>query len=1180
MVGIIYNKALRVSIISKEFSVGSIVNNYEIDCEKLHEAMSSVQDIIILPLQIIIGVIIVYFIAGYAVVGGLMMIIFVGVLSYVLETKGAYFQEILMEKKDARMKLLNEVLNGIKYIKMNGWEQKFIEKVSTARKNETKVLRKKACITVSSIVNYLFGAQGILMATIGAYLYLRFEFNAQKMITLCSAFWVITWPLQRISWIVTTLSSSIISIKRIEKFLLSEEIDVSYIKKDNSFEKPISLCVRNGNFSWESSERAQQVEEKPNKKKYVRLDDEASSLTLELAESEDKATRSPMSSESSKEINFIATEEEQQPAPILSAAEKAEVFKLQNINFEVKRGSFVAIIGDVGSGKSSLFYSLAGEMNYDRVCPPAVEINGKVSFLPQQPWIINATLRENILFGLPFDQQLYDDVISFAAMESDIKILNNGDLTEIGEKGINLSGGQKARVSLARALYSQSDIYLLDDVLSAVDIHVGTHIMEQCFKKYLVEKTRVMITHNLDYLKYVDYIYMMEAGKIVLEGTLDSLKSAPQLIELMAKSSRQTHNQTDEEPDSSDMQKKVETRAYEEEKEEKGLITIETRGASATDDVIESLTVDEDREKGSIKFSIFKVFYRLWGGTPFFLQILIIAIIQNISIQGVPAFLGFWDAHPALLTVAGWLIAFYIFNAVAFVMEGWVFGLSFSKTLKCNIAIHDKMIKSVLEAPLNLFFDRVPTGRILNRFSDDIDRLDTGMPWSIPQFLASFIVMAIALLTSIVLSNIIIVIPVALSSRICYTYYKQYTALNREVTRLKSISNSPIVSHLAETIQGLSVIRSFSQEKRLFDAQMQKQDESVKNLLLSCGATQWFGIRSSLSSMLVVLPVSAMVLIWKNEMGISAAFAGVIATSLMNMSSFIVWILEEVALLESRLISFERCHKFTIIEPEKLAPTPTQRAKVASSWPTRGEITFRNYSTKYRPNLPCVLKGLNLTIKPGEKVGLVGRTGSGKSSLMLSLLRIIEAFEGSIAIDGIPIENLELSHLREKITVIPQDPYLFEGTLRENVDILGAYEDDQIKTALESVNLGYLLNYQGGLDMMIKSSGENLSAGEKQMICIARALLKHNKIVLIDEATSSIDLNNEEVFLSTIKKKFQEFTVVTIAHRLNTIIHSDRIIVMDDGTIAESGAPEELLEDENSIFRGMWLEAKKSKQFI
>lgn len=249
MVGIIYNKALRVSIIrSKEFSVGSIVNNYEIDCEKLHEAMSSVQDIIILPLQIIIGVVIVYFIAGYAVVGGLMMIIFVGVLSYVLETKGAYFQEILMEKKDARMKLLNEVLNGIKYIKMNGWEQKFIEKVSTARKNETSVLRKKACITVCGIVNYLFGAQGILMATIGAYLYLGFEFNAQKMITLCSAFWVITWPLQRISWIVTTLSSSIISIKRIEKFLLSEEIDVSYIKKITHLKSQFHCVLEMGIF--------------------------------------------------------------------------------------------------------------------------------------------------------------------------------------------------------------------------------------------------------------------------------------------------------------------------------------------------------------------------------------------------------------------------------------------------------------------------------------------------------------------------------------------------------------------------------------------------------------------------------------------------------------------------------------------------------------------------------------------------------------------------------------------------------------------------------------------------------------------------------------------------------------------------------------------------------------------
>lgn len=1170
LVGLIYSKAMKISIIKgKEHSVGSIVNNYEIDCEKLREMMGALQNLVVTPIQMLIGIVVLCFLAGFGSVGGIVIMLIVCYLSFIINKNYSRLQEIIMNRKDTRMKLLNEVLNGIKYIKMSGWEESFIRKIGATRVKELDSLKERAKYSIIWMVNYLVGAQGGLVATVACYILFGSSFDVTKMITLCSIFWMLTASFSQIPQILTVMADSAISMRRIQKLLLSEELDRSYIRQVEQSDDPIAIEISQGNFSWRPASL-----ENP-------ADDEFPAPNSEPFEKVPQTIELTTEGGHSLEQNHQALE---LMSPKSESQEKDDYFRLENINLKISRGSFVAIIGDVGCGKSSLFYSLVGEMTTRKSSPPDVRINGSLAYLPQKPWIINATLRENILFGQPYDKERFDRVISFSAMESDLTMLDHGELTEIGEKGINLSGGQKARVSLARALYSQPDIFLLDDVLSAVDVHVGTHIIEKCLLKYVADKTRVLITHNLDYLKYVDYIYMMENGRIIHEGTLEALKTTAKFNELLNK----THTQTEESKTSTidgieddeggEDTKHRQKKDIEHQPKESNEIEIvsDEKSKTKTDEIIQSLIIAEDREKGRIKGSTFRTFYRMWGGGKYFYVILIVAILKEFCIHGSSPFLAYWGNNPSLLSVSKFLTIFILLSFGSLFFQAVVFGMSYARTYTCSSQLHVDMVRSILQAPLNLFFDRVPTGRILNRFSGDVERIDTGMPWSIAHFTASVILLTITLTICVTFSNFMTIIPMLGFLKLCHIFYQSYTSINREVLRLKSISNSPIVSHLTETLQGLSVIRSFRQESRFFASQMAKMDESIKNQLVSCAASQWYNVRCSFGSVVVLIPISLVTLVWKDYIGMSPALSGVVTSFLLGSSGNMTWFLWELAELEARFISFERCHKFTEVESEKIEPekkhhTPTD------NWPQEGRITFKNYSTRYRPGLPLVLKGLNLTIQPGEKVGVIGRTGSGKSSLMLSLLRIIEASEGSILIDDISIDSVSLPSLRDKITVIAQDPQLFEGTLRENVDVLGRYSDEEVKKALDMANLSNLYDSTEGLDKEIKSGGENLSAGERQMICIARALLKHNKVVLIDEATSNIDMNNEEIFLKTVKERFKDCTVLTVAHRLNTIINSDKIIVMSEGKFVEVGDPKELLQREDSIFGKMWNEAKRMK---
>ena len=689
----------------------------------------------------------------------------------------------------------------------------------------------------------------------------------------------------------------------------------------------------------------------------------------------------------------------------------------------------------------------------------------------------------------------------------------------------------------------------------------------------------------------------MDGGQIVHQGDVEQMRDSDKFNQLMAKSKHDDEEQKEKAEATKDKQEEIDTLEeavhgithHDESSQDDRSTNITTEqdfndvklevGSVESEKNIQKLTLDEDREKGGLKLSLLKVLYHGLGGCKALIAIGVLKIVSELCFLSFSPWLAYWGNHAHEKDPFYFLYVFYFISGLCFVTFFVSLLLIFLQSLRCSKEVHQKMAKAVMEAPLNLFFDRVPSGRILNRFSDDIEKVDTRFGWCFSGFLASFFSVTGAFVACIILSSYLLIICIVSFLYLCRKYFKKFTNLNRELTRLKSIANSPIAGHFAETLQGLAVIRSFSQQSRFFSNQMAKQDDAIKNFVLMYGNNEWYSITCSIASQLVMIPVTVAILFFRNEIGLTVSTAGILTAYMISCCDNTTWFLWETANMESQLVSFERCHAFTKIEPEVIQPRVRTTRAVPTAWPERGQITISNYSTRYRPGLPHVLNSLNLTITPGQNVGIVGRTGSGKSTLMLTLLRLLEPDHGTITVDGVDLQHVSLPHLRNKLSVIPQDPHLFEGTLRENLDVLGVFTEKQIIDSLRMVNLYSLIDGKPeGLNMAVKSGGENLSAGEKQMVCIARALLKRSKIILIDEATSNIDLNNEEVFLRTIKEKFEKNTVLTIAHRLKTIVGCDKVVVMGEGRVEEIGSPKELIEREDSIFGQMWREAKKLSQ--
>ena len=836
---------------------------------------------------------------------------------------------------------------------------------------------------------------------------------------------------------------------------------------------------------------------------------------------------------------------------------------LRGINCAISRGSLVAIVGTVGSGKSSILAAILGEMEK---IEGRIAKQGSIAYVAQQAWIQNLSLKDNILFGQEFDPEKYNKVIDGCALKADLSMLANADDTEIGENGINLSGGQKQRVNLARAVYSSADIVLLDDPLSAVDVHVSKHIFESIIGKggLLQGKTRLWVTNNLTYLSQVDQIIVIDQGQVLEQGTYEDLmrkkKSHSQsyLSTLIQGEETSKSGETNKEVLVGDNEFEVALEHVAEEPRE-----------APTE---EKLIKEETSETGRVKFSTYLTYFRTLG---YFFSLLFVTLVgaqESLHLAG-NIWLSKWsdanniDDGDAIEANIDDFLPGYIYIGVSEMIIKLINDLSFfNRCAYASKRVHRDLLNNVMKSPMK-FFDTNPMGRILNRFTSDMDTIDQMIPYEILDFAWCLIECIVVILLICITTPIFVAVVIPLLG-LYYYIQSVYIASSRQLKRLYSVSKSPIFAHFSETTNGAQTIRAYRQQARFIQESQNRMTTNVKSIYLNLMSNRWLGIRLEGIGNLFIFFAALFAVLARESL--TPGQAGLSITSSLQIIGALVWVVRQACMLETDCVAIERIMEYTNNEQEAAWQVPQTDLR-NSSWPEKGSIQFQDYQTRYRPGLDLVLKGINMDIHGQEKIGICGRTGAGKSSLTLALFRIIEASQGAITIDGQDISLLGLQTLRSRLTIIPQDPVLFTGDLRFNLDPVGEHKDDALWKSLEQSHLKdhILTNLSNGLDSEVTEGGTNFSVGQRQLICLARALLRKTQILVLDEATAAIDQETDDLIQKTLKMEFAHCTVLTIAHRLHTILDSDRIAVFEKGRLKEFDTPSNLLQTDDSSFKVM-----------
>ncbi|EAS00380.2 ABC transporter C family protein (macronuclear) [Tetrahymena thermophila SB210] len=1278
-------KSLRYSLLSTDdYKVGSLVNMIQVDGQRLQFLFNQFSSICFLPLQLGFGIYLMSDIIGISFLFGVGVMLLMGFINFLIGRFSLKYQKLFMKEKDDRMKITTEVFNAIKFIKANAWEEYFYDKLDLKRQKELSLVAKKFICGSMSIFSLWITPMLIINATFAGYVLLGNQMTPVKAFTIISIFSVLQEPIRSLPVIISNLIETYVSIKRMEKYLGQQDINKKFLKHnlEDSSDTFYALKITNGNFYWRTPQIKNEIENQQESQQNENISEQnkgyySSFIPVQESDQDEKDLQRNNQNKQpnqQKEINkdsvvdkdsYISQKnnstiifndkiqdsnqnQQQNPqnpgseskqqieSPLQTNKEQNDFHILKNINITIPKGKFVAIIGDVGCGKSSLLQSIIGEMKYDEQNEfnmPQVEINGDISLVNQKPWILNATVKDNIVFGFPFDEEKYEQCVKYACLKSDFKVLADGDQTQIGEKGVNLSGGQKARVSLARSLYSNSSILLLDDILSAVDVHVGRYIVQECLLKYKKNTTRILATHALHYLKYMDYVYFMKDGRITLEGEYQYIQETAEfkyIYEKFMKDQFEKEEDSDKKDDiifsdedispknekdnhqqqkNNKLQQNQHQSTNESEEEQQSLVqnpkkSITLKGKKngsiikeedpeeiETDEVYKDyLMLKEDRKKGKIQWKVVKQYLKNNGGFFFILGALISMTLWQGLKMASSIWISYWTEDEDESKNNFYLTGYSIFSISYgfFAMIRALFCLFGS--LKEARIIHRNIISSLIFAPLNEFFERVPIGRVLNILSKDLSVIDQEVGYNIGGLSVSFFSLIGDTALCVYSSSLYVLIPIFLFVVICRILQMYYMNSQREVVRLETLTRSPIISYFTEALNGLSSIRAFKQEDRFFQKHCKNIDENKKCQFSFIGMESWFKQNLTFLSLIVNSASISFCLFWNKQ---NPSVTGLLLTFAFSIDNTVKFLIGNWNNLEKNFVSIERCHQFSEIQTEKgydsylqnrqqykeqlINPLPEDQDKLYH-WPQEGKIIIDDLYLKYRPNLPCVIKGITTQIKPCEKIGVVGRTGAGKSTITLSLLRIIEAFKGKITIDGVDISQIRLDQLRHKITIILQDPILFDGTLRDNIDPLNRFKDEEIIQTLEKCQLSKLTQSEKGLNTYINEGGDNLSVGEKQLVCIARALLKKSKIVLIDEATANIDIQTDHLIQQTISNVFKDCTVLTIAHRLNTILNSDRILVLSQGRIEEFDSPANLIKNPNSHFYSLYQESVKENK--
>jgi ABC-type multidrug transport system fused ATPase/permease subunit len=1129
---LVFRASLDMSLEVKQVNTASVVNLMSVDAERFFTVTTSMMVIQAVPSIFLQSAILVYTMGWLSLVGVMFMILAIPITGKIGKRLGRYRGQ-MSQHMEQRVSATKNFITGIRIVKASGWIDAAHRQVAAHRKNEVRALRQVLiCRALNLCIAFVATPiSALVMFTL--FVKTGGEMSADKVFTALAVLRTLQMPLMMLPMFVTNIFEFQVAKQRVERFLRLMTTKGFQRQVSENTQNAVSgqIQIQDGHFAWNPD-----VKEKM-------------SSILKKGKGKGKGKGKDVEKE---EVSDNASKDKS------PESEQKRVTELSNVNLSINKGELVVVLGPTGSGKTSLLMAMLGEMGKKS---GVVNVNGQVALAGQEPWIRSCTVQENVLFRRDFDFERYDSVMNASVLSADLQALPNGDKTEIGERGINLSGGQKARIALARALYrlEESDIYMIDDVLSAVDAHVGQAIVEEALLGMLATKTRIIVLNTFlpSVLPHADRVIVMNSGRIEAQGSVqECLESSMWLRSIYDEQSGVNAGQAE-------LAKKRAVAAKTKASDAKsvGLTSIEDEKQVIWVIADGELYKEEERATGVLEFGVYKRFFaelspqRPWMGSVIFFGLVGVVALAEACRVGHDVVIMRWVQVPEegddfwisiLGGCVGGVLLFGVSRATIF-ME---------VCARISRRTHDRMLFSVFSGSVPLYFDVTPVGRILNRFSKDLDSLDMQLPMFMFEFLQAFVyimgVLAVCAYTS--WATLILLIPMFF---IFYRVRKYFSCTSRELKRIESVSRSPVFSLFGETVGGLPHLRAFKMVGQQAEAFDECCNSNFKIFFHLYSLTSWLIYRLDLLGATMILSIGLSCL-WVPRTTQTAAILGLGLTTANGLMGRLHMTVQMSIETENHMTSVERLQHFATIPKEDSLAAPAEPLEAA--WPAQGNIKFDNILMRYRPQLPLVLNKLSFEVPAGHRAGIVGRTGCGKSSLMQALLRIVELEGGCITIDGVDLSKIPLARLRgEAVSLIPQEPYLFGGSVLDNLDPFHIHSEDTLWNSLKLTYMDEVVRSMGGLSATLVEGGDNLSAGQRQLLCIARVMLRKSRVVLMDEATASIDMATDILIQKSIAEAFKGCTVLAIAHRLDTIMDSDVVIVLEAGRVVEQGPPQELL---------------------
>lgn len=1133
------------------WSNGRIVNLMSVDTYRVDQASGMFHIMWTSPIQLVVVLVVLCINIGYSALAGFaLLIVTLPLLTKTIKVLMARRKKI-NKVTDQRVTLTQEILGSVRFVKFFGWEGSFLDRLKELRKREIRAIQ--ILLSIRNAINAVAMSMPVFASMLAfiTYSLTNHSLAPARIFSSLALFNSLRMPLNLLPLVLGQVTDAKTSLERIQEFLLSEE-QKDEITWDEDMEPAVE--VSHASFTWERT-ATQDTERTPTFQTRFEL------IAAKKAEKERKKAQKKAEKAAKKKAKSPGDSNED----VASDTTELEPFKLHDMDFTVGRNELIAVIGTVGSGKTSLLAALAGDM---RKTGGKIKMASSRAYCPQYAWIQNATLKENIVFGKPLKTKWYREVVDACALGPDLQILPAGDQTEIGERGITLSGGQKQRLNIARAIYFDADIVLMDDPLSAVDAHVGRHIMDKAICGLMKDKCRILATHQLHVLSRCDRIIWMEDGHIQAIDTFENLMSTSvDFQKLMATTAQEDESAL----------AKAKTKEEEEKKPDK-----KKKGKPA------ALMQQEERAVKSVSWAVWRAYIRASGSPVFWPLIFISLVLSQGSNIVTSLWLSWWTSDKFGFSEGTYIAAYACLGlSQSLLLFSFSTFLSTSGTNASKVLLQQAMTRA-LRAPMS-FFDTTPLGRITNRFSKDVDSMDNSLTDAMRMYFLTLamIISVFSLIIAYFHYFAVALGPLFILFLFASSYYRSSA---REIKRHEAVLRSTVFARFGESITGVASIRAYGLQAYFKTRLRDSIDQMNSAYYLTFANQRWLSTRlDAIGNMLVFVTG---ILVVTDRFNVNPSIAGLVLSYVLAIVQMIQFTVRQLAEVENNMNATERIYYYgTQLEEE----APLKGREVPESWPHAGAITFNKVEMRYRPGLPLVLQGLDFHIKGGERIGIVGRTGAGKSSIMSALFRLTELSSGHIKIDDIDIATVGLYDLRSRLAIIPQDPTLFRGTIRSNLDPFNEHSDMELWAALRKADLvgeeipperverpetaktaatsSSNVNQPTGpsrihLDSAVEEEGLNFSLGQRQLMALARALVRNSQIIVCDEATSSVDFETDEKIQRTMRIGFAGKTLLCIAHRLKTIINYDRICVMDKGRIAELDTPINLFES-GGIFRGM-----------